>query len=156
MAQNEEQNRLGEAIKELMRQRKRVTLRLLERRAGVSRSEISNIIRGLRKHPNHDALRAIAKALKVDPRYLIFLSSGLTFHDIDEIRARYELPRLYPEMGESLNLAAAEQPSVHEEPASYSNRVSELSPEGKVLLDYLLRADEVKRKINRQAKPHKR
>lgn len=146
-------NPLGLFIIEQMRKHRRMTLRTLEMKSGVSRSEISNIIRGIRKRPNIEVLKALAKVLKVDPRYLIFLSSGLSFEDVDEIRRKYA-PYSVPHSYEKIN-GGAEYKVVNEQNMVYVHKIKALSPETRKVIENLIKAEEYAKLFNHKEKPPK-
>lgn len=153
MKEKRTDNPLGLFILEQMRKHRRMTLRTLEMKSGVSRSEISNIIRGIRKRPNIEVLKALAKVLKVDPRYLVFLSSGLTFEDVEEIRRKYA-PYSLPSPYERIN-QGAEYKVVNEQNMAYAHKIKQLSPETRKVIENLIKAEEYARLVNHKEKPPK-
>lgn len=147
-------NPLGLFILEQMRKHRGMTLRTLEMKSGVSRSEISNIIRGIRKRPNIEVLKAIAKVLKVDPRYLVFLSSGLTFEDVEEIKRKYA-PSYSPHLSyEKINHSMGYK-VVNEQNMAYAHKIKTLSPETRKVIENLIKAEEYAKMFNHKEKPPK-
>ncbi|GEM_PF-3400526 len=131
---------LGKVIRDQMAERGRMSLRDLEALSGVSRSELSNIIRGLRMRPDPEALKAIARPLGVDARYLILLSTGMSLKDARDVMKKYAPEITYSFTGGKA-LRAREKKA-----AKYLDRISRLSPEGKKALDMILEADEARRR----------
>lgn len=78
---------LGEFLREAIKNIPRMSIRNLERRSGISNSEICKIINGSRKTPNPAILKSIALPLKVDYTYLYYLAGYL---DEDDWKAMEE------------------------------------------------------------------
>jgi len=131
---------LGRVIRDLMDARPGMSLRALEAKSGVSRSELSNIIRGVRKRPDPAALKAIAGPLGVDARYLLLLSAGLSLDDAGEMSSKYA-PRKTYAFTESKAGRAREADAV-----KYLDRIGRLSQEGKEALDLIIEADEARQR----------
>ncbi len=64
---------LGEFLKRRIEEIPKMSIRNLERKSGVSNSEICKIINGTRKNPNPHLLKSIAQSLKVDYKFLYYL-----------------------------------------------------------------------------------
>ena len=131
---------LGRVIRDLMDARPGMSLRALEAKSGVSRSELSNIIRGLRKRPDPEALKAIAEPLGVDARYLLLLSAGLSLDDAGEMSSKYAPRKTY---ASTVNKAARAKEA---DAVKYLDRIGRLSQEGKEALDLIIEADEARRR----------
>lgn len=127
-----------------IRKRPKLTLRALEEKSGISRSEISNIIRGVRKNPSTESLVALAKPLEVDPRFLILLASGLTFRDVEELKDKYGASKHHDQ------LDSLEEEFMEEQ--YFIRKILDLSDEAKAVILQVIKLDEVKKKSSRSAK----
>ncbi len=76
---------LGEYLKKKIVKIPKMSIRNLERKSGVSNSEICKIINGNRKNPNPHLLKSIARPLKVDYKFLYYLAGYIDTKDWKKI-----------------------------------------------------------------------
>ena len=114
---------LGEFLRKKIVKIPKMSIRNLERRSGVSNSEICKIINGSRKNPNPHLLKSIAQPLKVDYKFLYYLAGYIEDKDWE---------RIYKGEGGDSAVYAREKDGVAEEAAIYSLT---LSPEEEELIE---------------------
>lgn len=81
---------LGEYLKKKIVKIPKMSIRNLERKSGVSNSEICKIINGNRKNPNPHLLKSIARPLKVDYKFLYYLAGYIDTKDWKKIENEEE------------------------------------------------------------------